>query len=208
MNEHLTADECRNLAAIAKWPVRDINLGAMHRDWLRAAATIEALQRQLDDVIDTLENWVPSSECSVMEIAQARACGRMLVSTNNLGIVKRPNTQLAELAPASADTDEAREALDDLLHHAEGHLEGGYYDDDLFGKAAVEADRLCRPALDALDASRAECERLRGLLRQCEWAGYHDGHPSPPYQCPCCGNDRAEGHHPACPLLADLGAGQ
>lgn len=131
--------------------LRDVASSCRHRDmpWvtsvlLDAAATIEALQRQLDDVIDTLENWVPSSECSVMEIAQARACGRMLVSTNNLGIVKRPNTQLAAKPPASVDTTKAR------LHA--GTLRG------------TKEGRLLHQLADALDASRAECERLREAL--------------------------------------------
>jgi hypothetical protein len=58
-------------------------------------------------------------------------------------------------------------------------------------------------AMNDIEAALDEVERTRALLRRIEWNGAPDevfGET-----CPCCCNDKQDGHEPGCELAALLG---
>jgi hypothetical protein len=78
-------------------------------------------------------------------------------------------------------------------------------DDDQLAEAketvkrlAAEADRIYKPG------GEPEVERLRGRLRELEWAGRTIVYREPESACPVCDGAEIDGHREGCWLAAEL----
>lgn len=63
---------------------------------------------------------------------------------------------------------------------------------DAWNRANAKAGAALRNAAPALIGAAEECERLRGLLRECEWGDHATDWAGDEWDvCPCCGGCRA-----------------